>query len=365
MIADRFPTSVIVAVTILLELSSACIAQQREVTVRVRQDGKSFFGQPVGWDGKQVALLLLDGQLKTVPAKPENVEVVAQEVTPYSLPFLKTHFRKKFDKRYQVSTTENFVVVHPWGKPDFWAEPFEDFHQRFVDYFKSQGVTVSERKFPLTVLVLRSRSDFDRHFHNNEKMHDRRVQGYYSRMTNQIVTFDPEARVRYKEDSWLYGSATVIHEAAHQSAFNVGLHNRLSPPPKWLGEGLACLFEARGIHHASKFPKQIDRVNARYLKALKKYYKNGQVPGGLAQIIARDAHFESKPEFAYALAWGMTFYLTENYPEAYFDYLQKDATRKNFAPYPGDQRLKDFAMAFGADVDQLEVNMRDWLLGEK
>lgn len=348
-----------------LALSNNVIAQQREVTVRIEKDGRSFVGQPVGWDGKQLAMLLLDGQLQYVPTKPENVEVIADGVTPYSMPTLKEHFQKKWGQRYTVSTTENFVVVHPAGKPEFWAEPFEEFHKRFLYYFKSQGVTVTKTKFPLIVIVLRSRSDFDRHFYNDEKMHDTRILGYYSRRTNQIVTFDPEARVRYKEDSWLYGSETIIHEAAHQSAFNVGLHNRLSPPPKWLSEGLATLFEARGIHHASKFTEQIDRVNITHLKSLQKYYQDGQQPGGLAQIIAEDSHFDSQPEFAYALAWGITFYLTENNPKAYFEFLQKDAGRKNFAPYPADQRLKDFTTAFGSDIDQVEKNMRDWLLGEK
>ncbi len=352
---------IVAALTLSSHLSAQ---QQRAVTVKVQSGEKSFVGQPVGWDGKQIALLLLDGQLKFVPAKRENVEVLSDTLPPYSLPSLQNYFQKKYGKRYRVSTTENFVVVHPWGKPDFWAEPFEDFHRRFEYFFQIHDVTLSEPKFPLTVIVLRSRSDFDRHFHNDQKMHDPRIEGYYSRLTNQIVTYDPEARVRYKEDSWLYESATIIHEAAHQSAFNVGLHNRLSPPPKWLSEGLACLFEARGVHHAIKFTKQVDRVNFKHLKALQKYYAGGQGPGGLAQIILEDEHFDSKPEYAYALAWGLTFYLVENNPKAYFAYLQKDAARKNFKPYPRDQRLKDFATAFGTDIDQLETKMRDWLLGD-
>src|SRR5690606_26419230 len=36
---------------------------------------------------------------------------------------------------------------------------------------------------------------------------------------------------------------TLIHEATHQLAFNLGLHSRLGETPRWVVEGLAMLFE--------------------------------------------------------------------------------------------------------------------------
>ena len=119
-------------------------------------------------------------------------------------------------------------------------------------------------------------------------MHDPQDQGYYSRQTNQIVTYDPEARVRYKEESWLYGSATIIHEAAHQSAFNLGLHNRLAPPPNGFPKGWPVCLRPAEFNHASKFTEQTDRVSVRYLKALQKYYsKTGRFPADWHKLLSR------------------------------------------------------------------------------
>ena len=41
-------------------------------------------------------------------------------------------------------------------------------------------------------------------------------------------------------------SDTIIHEATHQTAYNVGVHARFADQPRWLVEGLAMMFEAEG-----------------------------------------------------------------------------------------------------------------------
>ena len=42
-------------------------------------------------------------------------------------------------------------------------------------------------------------------------------------------------------------SATIIHEVTHQVAFNCGVHTRFNDVPRWVSEGLATMFEAKGV----------------------------------------------------------------------------------------------------------------------
>ena len=60
---------------------------------------------------------------------------------------------------------------------------------------------------------------------------------------------------------WRQSAAMLVHEAAHQAAFNTGIHSRLTSPPQWLAEGLATLFEARGVWNSDQYRRLSDRVN--------------------------------------------------------------------------------------------------------
>lgn len=66
--------------------------------------------------------------------------------------------------------------------------------------------------------------------------------GYYSITSNRMVLYDRPLT----EAAWFSNSTVIMHEATHQLAFNVGIHQRLSQTPLWVAEGLASLFEAKG-----------------------------------------------------------------------------------------------------------------------
>ena len=367
--AFRMPRNQPFVLLMIAVFSSAanfsCAQAKKEVTVKIQHNDTTIYGYPIGWNGKQIALLRLDGQLSFVSATSSDAgEVVATDFRPYSPRQLKERLQKEFGKRYDVSITPHFVVVHPWGKREIWAEPFEEFYSRFEYYFSSQGLQLTKPRFPQIVIVLRSRSDFDRHMNKDDLKYDPSVAGYYSRRTNRMITYDPSQLLRVEKDSWLYSSSTVIHEAAHQSAFNYGVHNRFSPPPLWLSEGVAMLFEARGVHHAEKYPAIKDRLNSRRFLVLKEAYEKEKVAGKISQMLVDDRMFQTDTEFAYALAWGLSFYLAENQPKAYIEFLKRDSQRRDFKPYPPVDRLQDFANAFGADFEELEKGMKTFFLGD-
>ena len=316
-------------------------------TVKLTFEGRKYVGQPLAWDGKQLAMLRLDGELKFFPLKDrKGIEVVAPSFEPYVPSELKKRLKREFGSRYDISTTKNCVVVHPWGEPDYWAEPFEKMIQRFEAYFDKRKFELKESQFPFIVIVLRSRRDFDRYMHNEINLHNGNVAGFYSRVSNRMVTYDPSGFVRKPEQkSWLLTSRTMFHESAHQLAFNRGVHNRYSPPPLWLSEGLAMLFETGG-------------TNSLRLQTLRKHYKQRKVTGQVSKLLVDDKLFKTDPELAYSIAWGMANYLSVKNPKGFLAFLKQDSQRKDFHINPPPHRLKLFANHFGNDIDQFEANMR-------
>jgi hypothetical protein len=352
--------SLSISLVVLFGLSDSLTAQAR-VTAKLRYEEIDYFGWPLAFDGKRIALLSADGKLLSIPSSSQaNLRLVSKEFLPQTAEQMRAALVSEFGDRYEVTVGQKYVVVHPWGDPQIWAAPFEHFHDRFVEFVKQNGVELKQPEFPMVAVVLRSRVDFDRLMNNEVEIRDRRVAGYYSRITNRISTYNPGGKLRVGPDRWMYQSTPVIHEATHQSAFNTGLHNRFAPPPLWLSEGLAMLFEAPGFNHASRFTRFEDRLNRTRLQQLRKYLMP-DMQEDLVQLISDDQLFVEHPEKAYSLSWGLSFYLFENQPTKYFEYLAADAARPNFMPYSRSDRRKDFVKFFGNDIESLSAGLDDLL----
>jgi hypothetical protein len=151
-------------------------------------------------------------------------------------------------------------------------------------------------------------------------------------------------------------ASTIIHEAAHQSAFNTGIHNRFAPQPRWLVEGLGMMFEAKGVYDSRRFSQQHDRVNQDRLAAFQ-YSLAKRRKGILAEMISSDRLFQIDANAAYCEAWAFSFYLAETQPQKYFEFLAKTAERKAFAAYSAPQRLKDFTDVFGENLEMLDAQL--------
>jgi hypothetical protein len=327
--------------------------------VRISTKGKQLTGQALAFDGANLVLMRRDGRISILPAMTKDIQPVAAEFKPYSLETVRTQLQKEFGSKYQVSTTRNFVVVHPPGDYQDWAMPFETLFQRFHVYFDSRGFALDRPQFPLMAVVLRKRSEFDKFLQTYYEPADNML-GYYSQKSNRIITYDPSGGRGAKSD-WAFNE-TLIHEAVHQTAFNVGIHKRFGYSPKWVVEGLACMFEAKGVHSSNYFSNQRDRINDVRLANLKYFYGKDQVQGRLIEMLETDKVFERDPMFAYAYSWGLTFFLAENFPGKFFSFLRADAGRKEFQEYSARQRLVAFKQAFGKDLLDLEHRMREFIL---
>lgn len=345
---------------ILLNARAAGV-QTRESTIRVPYKNGSYVGKPLAWDGREMMLLRRDGKINILPvASEKDFETLSHDFKPLSAESIRENLQREFGRKYQVSITRNFVVVHPPGDYQVWAMPFEKLYGRFDAYFSSRNFPLSSPDFPMVAIVLRTRTEFDnflRAYHD----YDSQILGYYSPKSNRIITYD-QTQGSSQDQNWFFTADTIIHEATHQTAFNTGVHSRYAPVPRWVSEGLAMLFEAPGVNNSLYYTKLTDRINRGRLAELKAYYRNEQVAGRLPELIANDQLFRTDPSLAYAVSWGMTFYLSEKMPQQYHQFLANDAQRDDFADYSSAQRAQDFAATCGSKWTDLEANMKRFIL---
>ena len=359
----RTTNILIFSFVISVALAEALIAQKKspEMTIKVDVNKRTYIGKPLVWDGKNMQLLRRDGRMTFLPVKShDDYEVLSNDFSVMPRKLMVAKLKKEFGKRYTVSSTSSFLVVHPHGEYQKWAKPFEDLNKRFSAFFSSRGHKLEQPQFPMVAVVLNTRSEFDRmlkgYYQSNPNM-----LGYYSPRSNRIITYD---QTKTEEDS-IFDTNTVIHEATHQTAFNRGVHNRFGDYSSWLVEGLACLFEAKGVHNSYIHTRRKDRINSSRLLSIQYAIKEGDAKGKLGKIIRDDELFRSDAQLAYAYAWGLTFYLAETKPREYLRYLKDDAQREDFTAYDAKERLKRFAKAFGSDFDNFESRMFNFLMKQK
>lgn len=341
------------------------LAPADDVTIRLRLDGRQVEGHPVAWSDAQVLLLGRDGHLwNFAPSQARDFQKVSDRFRSYSQAEIRGQLLREYGQQFDVSGTGHYLVVHPRGRPDQWAARFEALYRQFVHYFTARGWRLTAPRFPLVAVVCHDRQDFARLAARDGVNVGGGVLGYYSPNTNRVLLYDATAGDGSNAD-WSANAETIIHEATHQTAFNTGIHSRFAMQPKWLAEGLATMFEARGVYDSGRYRGQHDRLNPYRLDRFLSYAKTRRRRGAMEQLIASDRLFASDGDAAYAEAWALTFYLAERHPREYFQLLSKVAARPPLEPYTSARRLQDFRSVLGDDLAMLEVRMLRFVEGLK
>jgi hypothetical protein len=270
---------------------------------------------------------------------------------------LRSRLSQEFGRGFEVSSTGHYLVVHPLGQSDQWSKRFEELYRSFVHYFSVRGLKLKAPEFPLVAIALNSRDEFLRYAARDGANVGQNVLGYYSPQSNRIALYDVAAG---NKAAWHYNAETIIHEAAHQTAFNTGVHNRFSPPPRWVAEGLGMLFEAPGVWNARYSSRSQDRINPSRLAQFRQRLGRRKVDA-LANLIGSDRAFQSDPEAAYAEAWAFTYFLVETRPRDYSKYLAVTAAKPDFQLTTSAERMADFTAVFGKDLKMLDALYRRFI----
>jgi hypothetical protein len=336
----------------LLCCGSAASLAAAEFTLKLEVLGRQVEGTPLAWAADHAVVLQRDGQM--IAFDPADVQQLAQPqqgFRSYSAAQMRRQLLLEFGPNYDVQSAGNYLVVHPRGSTQPWALRFDRLQRNFLHYFSTRGIRTARPRFPLVAVVLPNQTVFDQYKAREGVQLPPGCVGYYSSLTNRVVQFDQAATGRVD-----HNLALIIHEASHQVAFNLGVHHRGSPPPRWLSEGLGTMFEARGVWDAASLPDRKDRINRAQLQMFRRL-RPTRSPQFFVQLLASDRAFGHQVDAAYAEAWVLTFYLAETDPRRFADYLQRTASLRRPLVASAKLRMDEFVSVYGSDFAMLEARL--------
>ncbi|MGI9456600.1 MAG: DUF1570 domain-containing protein [Aeoliella sp.] len=334
-------------------------ASGAEFMFRATVESETYEGKPLHWTQSQMVLLARDGQLHYFdPRKAKDAKKTSPQFVGYSPSETRAALRREFGDGYSVDSTGHYLVVYPPGRGDVWGQRFEQLYRSFHGYFRVRGFELHTAEFPLVAVVFPSRDVYYRHARQSGVVLSPGTLGHYDPQTNRVLMYDPTAG--QSEGNWEEAAATIVHEATHQTAYNVGLHSRTAVAPRWLVEGLAMMFEAPGVYRSEAFADRSHRINRERLDDFRTFLKRQGGEFSLAEFIASDQPFRTDGVRAYADAWALSFFLSETRPREYEQYLALTARRPPLAVYPPAERVADFRHCFAGDLEILAANFLQW-----
>jgi hypothetical protein len=351
------------ALAVLLAALPAKAAMPVEVMIQLTLRGQRVEGTPIDFNEAKVHLLGRDGRLwEFKPSEASDFRKSADRFQAFSVSEFRAALLRELGPGFEVTGTGHYLVAHPAGQRDVWAQRFEDLYRSLVHYWGVRGFTLREPSFPLVGVVCANRRQFDEVSARGGGPVGSGVLGYYDLLTNRILLYDLGSSAG--TGKWQTSAKVLIHEATHQTAYNTGIQSRYTRPPKWVSEGLATMFEAPGVYDSRNHTQLSDRINRGRLDNFRQ-----MIPHHRAELIsgmvADEQLFRVSPGAAYAEAWALTFYLVETQPRKYADYLARTARMTPFTDYSATQRTADFQACFGADWRMLEAQLLRFIAGLK
>ena len=274
-----------------------------EQGLRIQLDGETQTILPLGYTSRSVVALQRNGYMLNLSPGQLKKPKVVPNFQPFSQQEMRAELLHEFGRSFEVTGTGNYLVVHPRGARDLWADRFEELYRSMVHFFRTRGYPMGKPKYPLVGIVFYSQQQYLQYNSRVLKSDASGSYGVYIPRTNRIYLYDATQGTGKKSTKWEENLATVMHEAAHQTAFNTGIHVRGGETPYWMAEGLGCLFECKGIYDAFKFRRQEHRINYGRLYSFKKRVKD-DAEQMISSVVSSDDLFRRDPIRAYATGLG-------------------------------------------------------------
>lgn len=348
------------AVFCLLPVCSGSTAgAQSPAMVEFFASGKLQKGLPLADLAHELIVMGRDGWMHSVNPRNPNAQVrkLDERYQPASVTEIRNQLRAEFGYGFEVVSTRNFLVVQPKGRGDRWPKLFEQSHRSFTDYMRKRGVNTREGRFPMVAVVFPDERAMYVEF-KKLNIDVTRVAGLYSVNSNRVMTHDGGRLATI--------AATVRHEAAHQSAFNSGVHSRVNDTPRWITEGIGQMFEPAAMTNSrgtARLPDRINRDSLAFIKAKFTDRHDVNFSRAVMQLISDDTMFDNQKQVdeAYAVAWSMMFFLAERQPKEFAKLLNHTASRRPFVEYSRTDRLQEFERIIGIDTFEFAKRV-SWFL---
>lgn len=345
--------SVRVVLTVLFGALPAALFAAPPAMLELRLEGAKRVGAILAHNDVGAWFLERDGRLSQIEiAKVTDFHPLGR-FRPFSSVELREKLARDFGSDYTVATTGQYVVVGPPKTVDRLAPLFENLYRQFLVTFAARGFKVQPPETPLIAVVLPDEETFERYCMDDGVRPQRGLRGYYLPSSNRVALYDATQSGQATPSGL---DATVLHEATHQVAYNVGVHSRMGVNPKWVVEGLATVFEREAMRTNDRRGPALSRVNPERFAHFQKYRKERRPAKSLGDFVQNDRSFETAVLDAYSQSWALTFFLMETRSTEYAAYLRKLSQRDPLADYLDEERLRDFQTAFGRDMPMLEAH---------
>ncbi len=344
--------------TILLAMQAPLCAAEPAQLLDIRIGEETYTGTVAGKTDKHFWLLQRDGRLEAFSLHAvSDYTPLKSAFRPLSSADLRDVLVAEFGRGYEVAGSAHYLVVAGRGDAKRYVGLFEELYRHVHVYFTARGFSIREPEFPLVAIVFPDRAKFAEYCRSERVNPAAGLMGYYLQTSNRVALYD-SASTGDLDD-------TIIHEAVHQVAFNLGLHRRIGSNPKWVVEGLATAFEPENFRNPMPTTPAAAKINRDRFSGFRNYLAGRRPKKALEDFVSSDDRFQSAPLDAYAEAWALTFFLLQTRQEQYARYLKQVSARRMLEEYSPEERLTDFQQAFGKNVSQLEVDFLRYHQGLK
>lgn len=304
-------------------------------------------------DGQLVSRSQADAPLTDRPFIPLAKSELAKRLLTGKL----NGFRSKETKRYLYlyNTSENFALAT--------SKILESMFPGIAAFYEGQKLGAKSTDLPLVVIMFRTEAEFQAY----QRM-PAGVVAYYNVLTNHVVMYEESKLARLKPELAIQQSiSTIAHEGVHQILNNIGVQERLSVWPMWLGEGLAEYFAPTTVGKKLAW-KGAGQVNDLRMYELEVYLKSRAADAPSGQMVSHTVSAARLTSTGYASAWALTTYLAKTDKAAFNRYV---AEISKLGPLEGNMKvagrgvipenLTIFQKFFGDDLAGLESKLVSYL----
>lgn len=316
-----------------------------------------------------------DGQIWAV--QPEEIVKRSRDDQPFApltAEELSRQLLAEMPDGFQIHTTAHYVVCFNTSREyaQWCGALYERLYRAFENYWERRGFKLHDPDGPLVALVFDSQASYAEYAKAELGEATGSVIGYYSLRTNRVTMYDLTGldAIRQAGDRRTTAAqinqilsrpeaertvATIIHEATHQLAFNLGLQTRFADIPLWVSEGLAVYFETPDLKRNRGWAA-IGGVNYVRLNQFRRYLAQ-RPANSLLSLLTGDDRFRNTATAldAYAEAWALNYYLLRVHPDKYAKYLKQLAEKTPLVNDDPKARLEQFQAVFG-DLATLDAD---------
>lgn len=333
------------AAACVLLLGTQASLDGAEPLVGVAFQDHEFTGRVAARTRERLWVLRRDGRLEIAPGS-TTVKAFSQPFQPETATEMRSSLEREFGRGYRVARSGAYVVVGRGEMAHRYATLFDNLYRDFRLYFSTRGFKLGEPEFPLVAVCFATRDEFLAYCKQEQARVHGSVVGVYLGASNRVALY--EQPIASDVDS------TVIHEATHQLAFNLGVHTRIGPNSRWVVEGLAEMFENPGFRRRDTLETAKDRINRDRWQYFIGAYARRRPDRAWERLIAADDDFRTTPLDTYSETWAFSFFLAETRPAKYSEYLRRMAARDPTLPDSPESRQQDFLASFPQSPSLLE-----------